>query len=188
MSDIAEREFLKKKLAIVKRQEFEERLHMHLYQKVYLNYNKFEHIIKDKFFESVGCIWNLVYQWKAVDLLPTIWTLRLNMFFMFHCPWKASLQKSLWSVYKPVCTHSITMYLAYQCFEKDTSIIIIELSDIVICPTWYFQNIVVSNYRTVYPLKSSITKDKHNDIFHHTCATPYNNHDSYISLISLTYS
>lgn len=62
MSDIAEREFLKKKLAIVKRQEFEERLHMHLYQKVYLNYNKFEHIIKDKFFESVGCIWNLVYQ------------------------------------------------------------------------------------------------------------------------------
>ena len=44
MSDIAKREFLKKKLEIVKRQEFEERLHMHLYQKVYLNYNNFEHI------------------------------------------------------------------------------------------------------------------------------------------------
>ena len=36
MSDIAKREFLKKKLEIVKRQEFEERLHVHLYQKVYL--------------------------------------------------------------------------------------------------------------------------------------------------------
>ena len=44
MSDIAKREFLKKKMEIVKRQEFEERLHMHLYQKVYLNYNNFEHI------------------------------------------------------------------------------------------------------------------------------------------------
>lgn len=33
MSDIAKREFLKKKMEIVKRQEFEERLHMHLYQK-----------------------------------------------------------------------------------------------------------------------------------------------------------
>ena len=44
MSDIAKREFLKKKMEIVKRQEFEERLHMHLYQKVCLNYDNFEHI------------------------------------------------------------------------------------------------------------------------------------------------
>ena len=53
MSDIAKREFLKKKLEIVKRQEFEERLQMHLYQKVYLNYNNFEHIIKDNWIHWV---------------------------------------------------------------------------------------------------------------------------------------
>ena len=53
------------------------------------------------------------------------------------------------------------------------------------CFVFGFSTVTWKALYPLYKLSSSITKDKHNVLFHHMRATPYNNNDSY-SLISVT--